>query len=301
MTSKSHITDWDRRLDLRAVARRVLSKGPAAREGTGLRQRAPDLDRGQRHVLPHAVARDLPQMGERGAGRLRVLHQGLAVRHQPPRAEGGRRIHRAIPGFRRDRTRRQARPPALAVRAVQEIRRGRFRRLSRIAAGHVQRPASSAMSSRSATTASRRRSSSRCCGSSRSRSCTPTTRPIRTSPTSPAISSMRGCSRARTRSRPPTRRRRSTPGPSDCKPGRDGKQPTDLPRRRCESQAEGRAARRLRLCDPRGQGAGAGGGDGADRAIEGLSLAQRSAKAKPKSKASASCSPSATRRPSPTR
>ena len=38
------------------------------------------------------IAGDLPQMGERGAGRLRVLHQGIALRHQPPRAEGSRRI-----------------------------------------------------------------------------------------------------------------------------------------------------------------------------------------------------------------
>ena len=122
------------------MARRVLSEGPAAREGAGLRQRAADLDRGQRHVLPLADAGDLPQMGERGAGRLRVLAQGPALRHQPPRAQGGRQLDQAVSRFRRDRARPQARSPALAVRAVQEIRRGRFRRLSRTAAGHVQRP-----------------------------------------------------------------------------------------------------------------------------------------------------------------
>ena len=33
------------------------------------------------------IAGNLPQMGERGAGRLRVFHQGIALRHQPPRAE----------------------------------------------------------------------------------------------------------------------------------------------------------------------------------------------------------------------
>ena len=38
-----------------------------------------------------------PQVGERGAGRLRVLDQGLALRHQPPRAERGRRLDRAVP------------------------------------------------------------------------------------------------------------------------------------------------------------------------------------------------------------
>ena len=36
--------------------------------------------------------------------------------------------------------------------------------------------------------------------------------------------------------------------------------------RRSEAQTKGRAARRVCLCDPRGQGARAGGGDGADRA-----------------------------------
>ena len=248
------------------MARRVLSEGPAAREGAGLRQRAADLDRGQRHVLPHADAGDLPQMGERGAGRLRVRPQGPALRHQPPRAQGGRRLHQALSRFRRDRARRPARPPALAVRALQEIRRGRFRRLPRTAARHVRRPSRCATSSRCATTASRRRSSSRCCGNSRSRSCSPITTPTRTSPTSPAISSMRGCNRARTKSRPPIRRRRSMPGPSALEPGRKAKSRT-ICRVVDQSASQEDAARRLRLCHPRGQGARAGGGDGADRAI----------------------------------
>ena len=57
MTAEKPYPHWDRRLDLRAVARRVLSEGPAARERARLRQRAPDLDRGQRHVLPLADRR----------------------------------------------------------------------------------------------------------------------------------------------------------------------------------------------------------------------------------------------------
>ena len=44
-------------------------------------------------------------MGERGAGRFRVLDQGPALRDQPPRAEGGRRLHQALPRQRRDRAR----------------------------------------------------------------------------------------------------------------------------------------------------------------------------------------------------
>ena len=123
------------------MARRVLPEGAAAFEGARLRQRAPDLDRGQRHVLPHAISGNLPEVGERGAGRLRVFHQGFALRHQPPRAERSRRIDRTISQFRRDRAWRQARSTALAVRPVQEIRRGRFWRLSRAAARDLQRPA----------------------------------------------------------------------------------------------------------------------------------------------------------------
>ena len=89
----------------------VLSEGPAAREGTRLRRRAAHLDRGQRHVLPHPVAGDLPQVGERSARRLRVLAEGLALRHQPPRAQGGGRLDQAVSGFRRDRARRRSSAP----------------------------------------------------------------------------------------------------------------------------------------------------------------------------------------------
>ena len=66
-------------------------------------------------------------MGERGAGRLRVLRQGSALHHQPPRARGGRRLHQLFFRLRRARARRPARAGSVAVRAHQEIRRGRLR------------------------------------------------------------------------------------------------------------------------------------------------------------------------------
>ena len=84
----------------------------------------------------------------------------------------------------------------------------------------------------------------------------------------------------------------------------DGQRAGGPAARRCQAQAEGRAARRLCLCDPRGQGAGAGGRDGADRAIEGLSRGESAKSQNPKRRnpnPPRSCSRSATRRPSPTR
>ena len=86
------------------------------------------------------------------------------------------------------------------------------------------------MSSRSATTVFARRNSLRCCASLPRRSCLPTTPNIRTSPTSPAISSTRVCRRARTRSRRPTRRRRLDAWAGRLRLWAQGKAPDDLPR-----------------------------------------------------------------------
>src|SRR6476659_9773699 len=55
----------------------------------------------------NAISGNLPEVGERGAGRLRVFHQGFALRHQPPRAERSRRIDRTISQFRSERNLRQ--------------------------------------------------------------------------------------------------------------------------------------------------------------------------------------------------
>ncbi len=161
---------------------------------------------------------------------------------------------------------------------TQEIRRSRLRRFPRTAAGDVQRPHAAPCgrgSPRQLQDAGVHRAVAQIPGRGRA---SPITTPTPRSPTSPAISSMRGCRRARTKSRPPIRRRRSTPGPSGSTPGQRGKsRPTC--RVSSQTQAEGRAARCICLCDPRGQGAGAGGRDGADRAIEGLSRGDSETKA----------------------
>src|SRR5262249_47848166 len=79
-----------RRLDICAMARRFLSGKARASEGAPIRQLETDVDRDQRHLLRLAEARELPQMGTRGARWLCVLAQGPALHHQPPRAGGGR-------------------------------------------------------------------------------------------------------------------------------------------------------------------------------------------------------------------
>ena len=63
--SAEHDPCRHRRLDLRALARAVLSEGAAAGAGARLCEPARHLDRDQRHLLSHPGARDLPQLGER--------------------------------------------------------------------------------------------------------------------------------------------------------------------------------------------------------------------------------------------
>src|SRR6516165_12205093 len=103
------------------LARAVLPEGPAAREGTRLRGRTAHLDRDQWHLLSHADAGNVSQMGERSAERIQVLAQGAALCDQPARAQGSRRLDQALPRFRRNRAWRSSRSPALAIRADQEI------------------------------------------------------------------------------------------------------------------------------------------------------------------------------------
>ena len=125
-------------------------------EGAGLRQPPADLDRDQRHLLRLAEARELPQMGARDAGRLRLHRQGLALRHQPPGAGGGRRLDRALLRPGDARAGRQAGAGAVAVRADQEVRRGGFRRVPRAAAAQASTAGRCATWSRCGTTASAR-------------------------------------------------------------------------------------------------------------------------------------------------
>src|SRR5215510_16603508 len=109
------------RLDVRTLARRVLSGKARAGEGAVLRRLEADLDRDQRHLLRLAEAGKLSQMGQRCARWLRLLREGPAFRHQPPRAGGSRRLHQALLRFRRAGNARPARPRALAVRADEKV------------------------------------------------------------------------------------------------------------------------------------------------------------------------------------
>src|SRR3954465_13654256 len=85
-----------RRLDLRALARGVLSRRAATGEGARLCERPADLDRGQRHVLSHPIPRHVPQMGERNAAWISVLGEGAPLCGAAWRTVGSRRLAQAI-------------------------------------------------------------------------------------------------------------------------------------------------------------------------------------------------------------
>ena len=228
-----------RRLDLRALARRVLPEGLAAREGAVVRGRASDHDRGQRHLLPHADARDLPQMGERGAGRFRVRAEGPALCRQSPRAGGGGRLDQAL-------SRIPASPSSATISAPCSGNSRRTRNSTKPTSANSLnccRPSSTAArcatSSRCATTASRRRLSSRCCASSASPPSTPSTRPTPSIADITARFRLRAAAEGqRETSKPAIRRRRSTTGPSARRTWAQGGEPKDLPTRRQESRGE---------------------------------------------------------------
>src|SRR3984957_3079501 len=83
-------------LDLRAMARGVLSGKADAGEGTGIRGVETDFDRNQRHLLRLAEAGKLSQMGARSSRRLCVLAEGAALCDQSPGAGGGRRFRQTV-------------------------------------------------------------------------------------------------------------------------------------------------------------------------------------------------------------
>ena len=76
-------------------------EGLAQAKELELRVEPSDVDRDQRHLLRLAEAGKLSQMGGDRARRLHVLGQGAALRHQPARPRRGRRLHQALPRFRR--------------------------------------------------------------------------------------------------------------------------------------------------------------------------------------------------------
>src|ERR1700761_5779080 len=115
---------WRRRLDLRAVARGVLSGKAGAGERAGIRGVEADFDRDQWHLLRLAEAGELSQMGTRGSRWLCVLAKRTALCDQSPGTGGGRGFRQTVLRFRRARTGRSPRAGVVAIRADQEIRRG---------------------------------------------------------------------------------------------------------------------------------------------------------------------------------
>ena len=87
-----------RRLDLRAVARDLLSRRPRAAARTRIREPPPQRHRDQRHLLLRAEARHLRALARRNAGRLRVHREGAdadrAVEGAGEDGGPGRRLRR---------------------------------------------------------------------------------------------------------------------------------------------------------------------------------------------------------------
>ena len=127
------------RLDLRAVARDLLSGEMAAEARARLCRRARHRDRDQRHLLWQPEAGDVRVLGEGGAGRVRVLAQGVALLHQPEGAGRGGRVDREVHRAGDRRARRPARTDPVAVHGDQEIRRGRLRGVPEAVAGQAGR------------------------------------------------------------------------------------------------------------------------------------------------------------------
>src|SRR5437588_6332978 len=102
-------------MDLRALARAVLSRRASAEAGTRICEPAADLDRDQRHLLRIAEAGELRQMARGDAGELRILAERHPLRHEPQGAGRSRLLDRALLRQRFGRTERQARTGQLAV------------------------------------------------------------------------------------------------------------------------------------------------------------------------------------------
>ncbi len=77
------------------MARCFIPKNCVQAKELVLRRVEADLDRDQRHLLRLAETGELSQMGARGAGWIRVLVEGTALRDQPSCAGGGRRFRQS--------------------------------------------------------------------------------------------------------------------------------------------------------------------------------------------------------------
>ena len=186
--------------------------------------------RDQRHLLPHADAGDLCQVGARrrptaSCSRSRASASSpTGACWRRPASPSSASSNSGVTGARRP-----ARAAAVAVRADQEVRRGRLRQVPRAAAAQDRRPGAAPHgrgAPRLLLHAGVHQAGPQLLGAGRVRRART---PIRRSPTSAATSSMRACKRATTRWRPPTRPRRSTPGPGAPRLWAEGGLPDDLP------------------------------------------------------------------------
>ena len=115
-------------------------EGPAARARTCLRRRAPDLDRDQRHFLPHPDPGHVSQMGVGSAGRVHVSRSRARAMPSTAACCGSRRFDQTISQFRRDRARDHASAPCSgSSRRYKKFDESGFRRVPRTAAEDVRR------------------------------------------------------------------------------------------------------------------------------------------------------------------
>ena len=143
-----------RRLDLSAVARDFLSAASCRNPKSSNLPREPSARSRSTRPSTAARAQELGGLGGRGAGRLPVRDQGLALLRHPPEAGRRRRRRRQFPRPGTERARAQARADPVDARGAPQVRPRRHRRLPRAAARTSSTASRCATSSSRATTAS---------------------------------------------------------------------------------------------------------------------------------------------------
>ena len=119
------------RLDVCAVARRLLPDRSAAHQGARVRGRADDVGRGQRLLLLAATTHVVCAVAGRDARRLRLRGQGQPVHHPHEAARRHRRGFGQLLGIRRSGARTEARSRSLAAAGPDPVRRRPARGLLR--------------------------------------------------------------------------------------------------------------------------------------------------------------------------
>src|SRR5690606_17603724 len=111
------------RLELRTLARHVLSARPGAERRTGIRQQPAHLHRDQQHLLRLAEACELREVVCADAEGFHLLGEGTDVCDQPACAGRGAGIHCTLLRQRCAAAEGETRAHQLAVRPDEEIRR----------------------------------------------------------------------------------------------------------------------------------------------------------------------------------